>query len=100
MNIADPSKPDLTGTKLKAQRYTCLWTVLHYHRGGNWVCEEPDYHTTCHFHKSEIMAGIVEDIKPSEMAEIACLRHSGELSEYDAEINLRDEEYFDRFSES
>lgn len=50
-------RTDLTGRKFTSPRYACVWTVLSYHRGGNWVCQEPDHGTTCHFHESEILAG-------------------------------------------
>jgi hypothetical protein len=54
--IAEPA-PIAPGVQFKSARYDCVWTVLRYHRGGNWVCEEPDHHTTCHFHESEIESG-------------------------------------------
>ena len=50
----------LSGRQFRSQYYACVWTVLHYHRGGNWVCEEPDHQTTCHFHESEILPGLIE----------------------------------------
>jgi len=51
---------DYMGQQFTVDRYACVWTVLRYHRGGNWVCQEPDHSTTCHFHESEILAGIGE----------------------------------------
>lgn len=39
----------------------CAWTVLYYHRNGNWVCREPDHGTSCHFSAGEIMDGVVEE---------------------------------------
>lgn len=53
-----PMKTNLVGIKFTSPRYDCIWTVLYYHRGGNWVCQEPRFNTTCHFHESEIQAGI------------------------------------------
>ena len=50
----------LSGRQFRSQSHTCVWTVLRYYRGGNWVCEEPDHHTTCHFQESEIAAGLIE----------------------------------------
>jgi len=52
--------PDqLNGQRFRVARYTCTWTVLHYHRGGDWVCQEPDHGTTCNFSEGEIVAGLV-----------------------------------------
>lgn len=55
--INSPTRKDLTGMQFRVERYDCIWTVLRYHRGGNWVCEEPDHKCTCHFHESEIQEG-------------------------------------------
>jgi hypothetical protein len=48
------------GTQFRTDRHDCTWTVLHYHRGGNWVCQEPGHQTTCHFHETEILAGKID----------------------------------------
>lgn len=48
------------GLTFRTPSHECAWEVVYYHRGGNWVCQEPDHKTTCHFHESEILAGIVQ----------------------------------------
>lgn len=55
-SLAIDNRQDLTGWTFTSPRYSCVWTVLRYHRCGNWVCEEPDHKTTCEFHESEILA--------------------------------------------
>ena len=63
MTFTNPSlATDLRGKLFRVPRYSCTWTVLSYHRGGNWVCQEPDHHTTCHFHEDEILAGLAGQV--------------------------------------
>lgn len=57
MSATVAGRADLAGRKFRARAYRCVWTVLYYHRCGNWVCREPDFGTTCHFHESEILEG-------------------------------------------
>ena len=52
------------GIRFTVPEHTCIWTVLSYHRGGYWVCQEPDHMTTCHFHHLQILAGIVSKDTP------------------------------------
>jgi len=54
----------MIGLQFKSEPYSCVWTVLRYHRCGNWVCEEPDFKTTCEFHEVQILKG--EIILPSQ----------------------------------
>lgn len=49
----------MRGQKFTVPRYSCVWTVLYYHRGGNWVCQEPKHQTTCHFQLDEIVTGLI-----------------------------------------
>lgn len=55
------SGSDLKDVQFTVERHgDCVWTVLRYHRNGDWVCQEPAHKTTCHFHESEIVAGRLE----------------------------------------
>lgn len=69
----------MKGTKFIVPEYSCIWTVSHYHRCGNWVCIEPDHVTTCEFHESQITNGVSELARIEELTK----RHSGEYRDED-----------------
>lgn len=87
-------RQDLTGIKFRVERYNCEWTVLRYYRSGNWVCQEPDHGTTCHFHESEITP--LQKLSPSEMAEIIAL-HVGDHRDEDFPETEREPDPFEGF---
>lgn len=74
-------RPDFSGQQFRVTQHDCIWTVIRYARGGNWVCQEPDHGTTCQFHESEILAGMGEYAFRDEID----ARHTGEHFETDRE---------------
>lgn len=50
------------GMRFSAPEHTdCIWTVVSYHRNGDWVCREPRHGTTCNFPASIIAQRLVNE---------------------------------------
>lgn len=52
----DKMNPELIGKRFISTRHAnkVYWTVIRYHRGGAYVCQEEEHQTTCNFYENEI----------------------------------------------